>query len=67
VYGVNGTAFFKRFEREADPDNELPPAERLRRAEHAKRAYTLCLAKRAVTTRRIRQFKVITRCNRRCL
>lgn len=32
-------AFLARFEREVDPDNALPPAERYRRAEAAKRAY----------------------------
>ena len=38
-------AFLKRFEREVDPDNKLSPDERRRRAEHAKRAYMLHLAK----------------------
>jgi hypothetical protein len=47
-------AFLKRFEREVDPDNKLPPDERRRRAEHAKRAYMLQLAKRAVAARRAR-------------
>jgi hypothetical protein len=31
-------AFLNRFEREVDPDGELPPDERRSRAEHAKRA-----------------------------
>jgi hypothetical protein len=44
-------AFLKRFEREVDPDNKLPADERHRRAEHAKRAYMLQLAKRAVAAR----------------
>jgi hypothetical protein len=44
-------AFLKRFEREVDPDVKLPPDERRRRAEHAKRAYMLRLAKRAVKAR----------------
>jgi hypothetical protein len=44
-------AFLKRFEREVDPENKLSPEERHRRAEHAKRAYMLRLAKRAVTAR----------------
>jgi hypothetical protein len=44
--------FLQRFEREVDPDGVLPPDERRRRAEHAKRAYMLRLAKRAVMTRR---------------
>jgi hypothetical protein len=47
-------AFLKRFEREVDPDGTLPPDERHRRAEHAKRAYMLRLAKRAVIARRAR-------------
>ena len=46
--------FLQRFEREVDPNGVLPPEERRRRAEHAKRAYMLRLAKRAVATRRVR-------------
>jgi hypothetical protein len=38
------TAFLSRFEREVDPDGVLEPAERFRRAEHAKKAYFLRLA-----------------------
>ena len=45
-------AFLKRFEKEVDPEGQLPPDERYRRAEHAKRAYMLRLAKRAVAARR---------------
>jgi hypothetical protein len=45
-------AFLRRFEREVDPDGILPPDERHRRAEHAKRAYMLQLARRAVAARR---------------
>ena len=37
-------AFLSRFEREVDPDGILEPAERFRRAEHAKKAYFLRLA-----------------------
>lgn len=33
-----------RFEREVDPDGVLPPAERARRAEHARKAYFTRLA-----------------------
>ena len=44
-------AFLKRFETEVDPDGALPPQERRERAEHAKRAYMLQLAKRAVAAR----------------
>lgn len=46
--------FLQRFEQEVDPDGQLPPEERHRRAEHAKRAYMLSLAKRAVEARRAR-------------
>lgn len=44
--------FLQRFEQEVDPDGKLSPDERRRRAEHAKRAYMLRLAKRAVSTRK---------------
>ena len=47
-------AFLKRFEREVDPNGELLPEERQRRAEHALRAYMLRLSKRAVAARRTR-------------
>lgn len=33
------SAFMARFERQVDPNNELEPAERARRAESAKRAH----------------------------
>ena len=46
-------AFLARFERQVDPDGELPEQERRQRAEHAKRAYMLGLAKRSATARRI--------------
>lgn len=36
--------FLSRFEREVDPEGVLEPAERFRRAEHAKKAYFLKLA-----------------------
>lgn len=36
--------FLARFEREVDPDNQLSPEERQRRAEHARRAYMARLA-----------------------
>ena len=45
-------AFLKRFEREVDPDCTLPPDERRQRAEHAKRAYMLQLAKRSAAVRK---------------
>jgi hypothetical protein len=44
--------FLQRFEREVDPDGKLLPDERRRRAEHAKRAYMLQLAKRSAAARR---------------
>jgi len=37
-------AFLARFEREADPDGALDPAERARRAEHLRRAHFKRLA-----------------------
>jgi hypothetical protein len=46
--------FLQRFEQEVDPDGTLPADERRRRAEHAKRAYMLRLAKRAVAARKTR-------------
>ena len=45
-------AFLRRFEREVDPDGKLPLDERRCRAEHAKRAYMLRLAKRSVAARK---------------
>ena len=44
--------FLQRFEREVDPDGTLSADERRRRAEHAKRAYMLRLAKRAAAARK---------------
>ncbi len=44
--------FLKRFEKEVDPDGTLPPGERRQRAEHAKRAYMLQLAKRSAAARK---------------
>lgn len=48
-------AFLKRFEKEVDPDGTLPPRERQQRAEHAKRAYMLQLAKRGIAARKPQQ------------
>jgi hypothetical protein len=45
------TAFLDRFEREVDPDGVLDPAERARRAEHAKKSYFLRLAFRSAKAR----------------
>jgi hypothetical protein len=47
-------AFLMRFERQVDPDGTLPPEERRQRAEHAKRAYMLQLAKRSAAARKHR-------------
>lgn len=53
--GTNTTAarakFLGRFEREVDPDGVLPPEERARRAEFAKRAYFSSLALRSAKAR----------------
>lgn len=45
-------AFLKRFEREVDPDGVLPAAERVRRAEHARKAYFTRLAFQSAKVRR---------------
>lgn len=45
-------AFLKKFENEVDPDGTLPSEERRQRANHAKRAYMLQLAKRSAAARR---------------
>jgi len=45
------TAFLSRFERQVDPDGVLPPQERARRAEHARRAYMTGLALRSAQAR----------------
>jgi hypothetical protein len=47
-------AFLKRFEIEVDPEGKLPAEERRQRAEHAKRAYMLQLAKRSRAARKAR-------------
>ncbi len=45
-------AFAQRFEREVDPDGVLPEAERMRRAEAAKRAHFQRMALRSAQARR---------------
>lgn len=45
-------AFLSRFERQVDPGGVLDPAERARRAEHAKKAYFLSLALKSAQARR---------------
>ena len=45
-------AFLDRFEREVDPDGVLPPTERARRAEAARKSYMIGLAYRSSVARR---------------
>ncbi len=45
-------AFLDRFEREVDPDGTLPPADRARRAEHARKSYFFRLALASAKARR---------------
>lgn len=45
-------AFLKRFEDQVDPDRTLPEAERLRRAEQARKAYFTSLALKSARARR---------------
>ena len=47
-------AWARRFERQVDPHNELPEAERVIRAEHAKNAYMAQLSLRSAAARRRR-------------
>jgi hypothetical protein len=54
-------AFDARFEREVDPDGVLPPAERKRRAAHARKAFFLDLAARSARSRRKKPGKPGTR------
>lgn len=48
-------AFRGRFETEVDPDGTLPPAERTRRAEAARKAFYTGLALKSATARRQRK------------
>ncbi len=45
----------RRFERQVDPDNLLPPAERRARAERARKAALLAMAERSAAVRRARK------------
>lgn len=45
-------AFLQRFEDEVDPDRVLPEAERVRRVEHARKAYFTGLALKSAKARR---------------
>jgi len=49
------SAMLERFEREVDPNGTLAPAERARRAEHARKAYFLGLALKSAQARRERR------------
>jgi hypothetical protein len=48
-------AFLSRFEREVDPEGELEPRERARRAEHARKAYFTRLALASAHARGVRR------------
>ena len=45
------SAFLNRFEREVDPDGVLSPAERAKRADHARKAYMTKLAYKSAKAR----------------
>jgi hypothetical protein len=45
-------AFLSKFERQVDPDGVLPAAERARRAQSARRAHMLQLARKSAKARR---------------
>lgn len=47
-------AFLDRFERQVDPEGTLSPADRQRRAEHARKAYFAELAAKSAAARRRR-------------
>lgn len=49
--------FLARFEDQVDPDHTLPEAERLRRADYAKKAYMLGLARKSAAVRARRKAK----------
>ncbi len=48
-------AFLSRFDKQVDPDGVLEPAERARRAEHAKKAHMLGLARKSALARKGRK------------
>jgi hypothetical protein len=47
--------FDERFVDQVDPDRTLPPAERARRAEHARKAYFTALALKSAKARRLKK------------
>lgn len=48
-------AFRDQFERQVDPEGVLPPAERQRRAEHARKAHYTRLALASAKSRRLKK------------
>ena len=48
-------AIYARFERDVDPEGVLAPAERARRAEHARKAHMLRLSLKSAEARRLRR------------
>lgn len=48
------SGFYKRFEQQVDPDGVLDPAERAKRAEHARQAHMLKMAMASAKVRRSR-------------
>jgi hypothetical protein len=48
-------AFRDRFDREVDPEGILPPAERQRRAEHARKAFYTRMALKSAQARRLKK------------
>lgn len=47
-------SFLERFEKQVDPDGTLPEAERLRRAESARKAFMLSIALKSAESRKRR-------------
>lgn len=54
MIGPAHRGFFARFERQVDPEGVLPPEERAKRAERARRAHMLTLAAKSAAARRRR-------------
>lgn len=48
-------ALLAKFEREVDPDGKLPPEERAKRAENARKAFYLELALKSAKARRLKK------------
>ncbi len=53
-------AFLAKFEREVDPDGQLPPEERRRRAEHARRAHMARISRLSAIARRKPELSLVT-------